>query len=141
MHLNMHDQALMLAGMSVEVQLKAILVSMPAVRTTVTMPKRPTAEPARKLWNTFYSHNILALALEGKVLLTQKEQKIAAALSQYIYWRGRYVVPTERGIDDFIPVKLDDGLIGQSHRVSVEDARALIHRVIAEVKLRLYAPG
>jgi hypothetical protein len=32
MHLNMNDQALMLAGMSIEVQLKAILVSIAGIR-------------------------------------------------------------------------------------------------------------
>jgi len=139
MHLNMTDQALMLAGMSVEVQLKAILVNLPSVRTVVTAEKRPTAEPAKTIWAKFFSHNLLELALEAQVPLTDNEQKTAAALSQYIYWRGRYVVPTERGIDDLIPVVLDNGLIGPSHSVSLAEARTLIHTVITEVKARLYA--
>jgi hypothetical protein len=139
MHLNMQDQALMLAGMAIEVQLKAILVSSPAVRTVVTGGRPQKNDPTLKLWQRFFSHNLLELALEASLPLTEAEQRTAIALSQYIYWRGRYVVPTERGMDDFIPVELENGLAGQLHHVSVRDATDLIDRIVVEVKARLYA--
>lgn len=138
MHLDMLDQALMLAGMSVEVQLKAILVNVPSVRAVVTLPKRPIAASEKALWSAFYSHNLVDLARESQVTLSAEQRKTAAALSQYIYWRGRYVVPTERGIDDLIPVSLDSGLIGPSHRITIEAARDLIYCIVSEVKSRLY---
>jgi len=76
------------------------------------------------------------------VVLTNERLRTAATLSQYIYWRGRYVVPTERGIDDLIPVVLDNGLLGQPHNdVTIEVVRDLIHYVIGEVKARLYVNG
>lgn len=139
MHLDLIDQALMLAGMAVEVQLKAILVNVPEIRAVVTAPKRPAEANAKSLWVTFYRHSLLDLAREAQVTLTNEQRKTAAALSQYIYWRGRYVVPTERGIEDLIPVKLDSGLVGQSHRVTIEAARDLIYCIVSEVKTRLYA--
>jgi hypothetical protein len=138
MHLNMHDQALMLAGMSVEVQLKAILVNVPEVRAVVTTPKRPTAANDKSLWAVFYSHNLVDIARVAQITLTDEQRKTAAALSQYIYWRGRYVVPTERGLEDLIPVTLDSGLVGQAHLVPIEAARDLICCVVSEVKSRLY---
>jgi hypothetical protein len=137
-HLDMLDQALMLAGMSAEVQLKAILVSLPSVRKVVTSTKPSKSDPAIKLWNRFFSHNLSELAIEAGISLTMTETRTALALSQYIYWRGRYVVPTERAIDDFIPVVLNNGLAGHVHQVSVQEARALIDRIIVEVKARLY---
>ena len=139
MHLNMDDQAFMLAGMSIEVQLKAILVSDPVVRAVVTGKKPQKAHQSADLWSRFFSHNLVALAQAANLTLTDSEVRTATALTQYIYWRGRYVVPMERGLDDFIPVQLEGGLAGQAHRTTVQDAKALIERVIKEVKLRLYA--
>ena len=139
MHLNMHDQALMLAGMAIEVQLKAILVNLPEVRAVVTVSKPLGASAAGVLWNAFYSHNISDLARASNIKLSIKQRRVANALSQYIYWRGRYVVPTERGIDDLLPTKLESGLMGQKHRITTEDARELIAYVVSEVKGRLYA--
>lgn len=138
MHLNMQDQALMLAGMAVEVQLKAILVNLPEVRAVVTAPKPSGASADSELWDAFYSHNLPDLARVSKVKLTNEQHKTATALSQYIYWRGRYVVPTERGLDDLLPAKLEGGLVGQKHRITTEAARNLIDRVVSEVKVRLY---
>jgi len=57
MHLNMHDQALMLAGMAIEVMLKAILVSIPEPRVVVTAPERPLDDAGKSLWAAFYSHS------------------------------------------------------------------------------------
>jgi hypothetical protein len=139
MHLNIQDQAFMLAGMAIEVQLKAILVNSPAVRAVVTGSCPQKTDPNLKLWRRFFSHNLVELALEANLPLTDAEQRVAIALSQYIYWRGRYVVPLDSGMDDFIPVELDSGLAGQAHHISVRDATELIDRVVAEVKARLYA--
>lgn len=141
MHLNMTDQALLLAGMSIEVQLKAILVSTVAIRDIVTAPKRPSASDVSALavWQVFYSHNLPKLAELARVILDGEQLQTATALSQYIYWRGRYVVPTERGIDDLIPIELDTGLVGQAHSyATVESARSLIQHTIQAVKTRLY---
>ena len=139
MHLDMRDQALMLAGMAAEVELKAILVSVPEVRAIVTAPKRPETALEKSLWNAFYSHDLLSLAREAKVTFTKEHRKTAAALSQYIYWRGRYVVPTERGIDDLVPVTLESGLVGQKHEITIEAVRDFINLIVLEVKVRLYA--
>lgn len=139
MHLNMVDQALMLAGMSIEVQLKAILVGDSVVRAVVTGKKPHRTDPNADLWNRFFSHDLVALAQVANLTLIDSEVRTAAALTQYIYWRGRYVVPTERGLVDLVPVQLEGGLVGQAHRITVQDARALIERVVKEVKLRLYA--
>jgi len=139
MHLNMHDQAFMLAGMSIEVMLKAILVNVPEARIVVTAPKQPSDATGKSLWFAFYSHRLEDLAREAKVALTSERLNTAAILSQYIYWRGRYVIPTERGIDDLIPVVRDNGLIGQPHNdLTIEAVRDLIDYVIGEVKTRLY---
>jgi hypothetical protein len=73
MHLNMRDQALMLAGMAIEVQLKAILVNSPTVRTVVTGGQPQKSDPDFKLWQRFFSHNLLELALEAGLTLTVAE--------------------------------------------------------------------
>lgn len=139
MHLDMREQALMLAGMAIEVQLKAILVSVPEVRTVVTAGKPPQGGSSERLWNTFHSHRLAELAEEAKLSLTTKQRRTASVLAQYVYWRGRYIVPTERGIDDLIPVRHEDGLVGPSERdVTVEVASDLIWQVVGEVKRRLY---
>lgn len=139
-HLSMDDQAFMLAGMAIEAQLKAILVNEPTVRAVVTA--EVTNNPAdKKLCKTFYQHDLLALADAANVSFTAPEKRIAAALSQYINWRGRYVLPTEKSLDNLIPVILPDGLVGQAHRILVDDARALIKCVIDEVNARLFAGG
>jgi hypothetical protein len=138
-HLDMNDQALMLAGMSIEVQLKAILVNLPDIQAIVTATGQPIKGKANKIWRIFYSHNLLELAKLANIKFSSEQEKVALALSQYIYWRGRYVVPTEKGIDSLIPTMLDKGEYGQLHRVAtVDKARELINVVIAEVKSRLY---
>src|SRR5947207_12982540 len=52
MHLDMRDQALMLAGMAIEVQLKAILVSAPEVRRIVAAAKRPRGGSSERFGDT-----------------------------------------------------------------------------------------
>ena len=123
-HLSMDDQAFMLAGMAVEVHLKSILVNEPSVRAIVSADVAISADD-KKLRKTFYSHDLVALAEAGQVLFTDSEKRNAAALSQYINWRGRYVLPTEKSLDNLIPVILPDGLVGQAHRILMEDAREI----------------
>ena len=124
-HLSMDDQAFMLAGMAIEAQLKAILVNEPTVRAVVTA--EVTNNPAdKKLCKTFYQHDLLALADAANVSFTAPEKRIAAALSQYINWRGRYVLPIQKSIDNLIPVIRENGLVGNPNHIAVEDARALI---------------
>ena len=133
------DQALMIAGMAVEVSLKAIIVNVPAVRAVITGKRHPVNGKEAELRKVFYSHRLADLAGAAKVRLTASQRSTAIALSQYIYWRGRYVVPTEYGITDLVPIKQDDDLIGPSHRnVSIDAARHLLERVIRAVKKHLY---
>lgn len=139
LHLNMRDQALMLAGMAIEVQLKAILVNLPEIRDVVIASKKSLDTSEKSLQNVFYSHRLVALSRAAGVTLTPDQMKIADTLTQYIYWRGRYVLPTENGLDDLASVMLENGLIGQPHRsATIESARELINYIIAEVKTRLY---
>ena len=64
---------------------------------------------------------------------------MAAALTQYIYWRGRYVIPRESDIEDLVPTKQDDGLVRPKHHTAtIESARALIDHLVNEVKTHLY---
>ena len=139
LHLDMRDQALMLAGMGIEVLLKAIIVNPLEARNIVSASTSPPSDLAKTLWRAFYSHDLVNLAKEARVALTEEQANTAAALSQYIYWRGRYVLPTERGIDDLLPVKRADGLVRQPHLdATVETARSLVWHVIEHVKARLY---
>jgi hypothetical protein len=137
-HLNLKDQALMLAGMAIEVLLKAILVSVPEHRPIVTASKQPIDIPGKALWKTFRSHRLVDLARQATIALSADREGTAATLTQYIYWRGRYVLPTEHGINDLIPVEGDDGLVGPAHQITVDAARDLLHHVISEAKARLY---
>ena len=88
-HLNLSDQAFMLAGMSAEVHLKAMITNDPLARCVVTASSEPGAGPDRKLWKAFRSHDLIELAQIALLPLDDRQQRIATALSQYIYWRGR----------------------------------------------------
>ena len=139
MHLNMRDQALMLAGMSVEVQLKAIIVHSQAARAVVTASRPAKTSQDRALWDAFYSHSLTILAQHAGVALTPAQAATAAALTEFIYWRGRYVLPTERGIGSLIPVVLPTGLVGDPlQQDSFDTVRELIAHVIKAVKASLY---
>jgi hypothetical protein len=136
MQFDMRDQALMLAGMGVEVMLKALLVENAHTRDLVV--RKPTTADEKALHKTFYSHNLVALARVAGLSLSKQQTEVAEALSAYISWRGRYVMPTERGIDDIIPIEHDNGLVGPPHHhVTYEEAKELIDDVIAEVHRRL----
>lgn len=138
MYLNMNDQALMLAGMAIEVQLKAILVNSPDVRAIVTT--KPETAVTKTFCSVFYSHDLVKLAEIADVDMTEKQKKVADALTQFIYWRGRYVLPKENGLDVFEPVEQEDGLKQQSYRIAtIDETRKLIDYIISVVKERLYA--
>jgi len=135
---NLHDQAFMLAGMGVEVMLKAILVNDPKLRQLFCGDRNPISPRERDLCKTFYSHKLEALAQAAGVPLTIPLREVAESLSSYIYWRGRYVVPTERGIDDLVPIEHSNGLVGPPLRqISIEEASDLIKLIIATVHTRL----
>ncbi len=151
-HLNMHDQALMLAGMAVEVMLKAILVNIPGVSDVVTKRKNAgVTEQEKVLRKIFYSHNLADIADQANVELSTDLKRIAEILSEYISWRGRYVLPTEKSINDLIPVKVNGRPIPEktiisgntvtyypAHHVGIDEARNLINYVVSRVKLHLY---
>lgn len=137
---DLRDQALMLAGMAIEVQLKAIIVANPQIRDLVSGVRDDSSEEDRSAKRAFYSHRLVDLAALADVALSADQSDVAAGLTQWIYWRGRYVVPTERGIDDLLPVRVEDGLVGSRLRVvTMESARDLIWVVIGAVKATLYA--
>jgi len=136
---NIQAQALMLAGMAIEVELKALLVSDSHIRELVSGLRQPANEAEQNLQTVFYSHKLAKLAEAAKLNLTAEQTRVAETLTSYIYWRGRYVMPTERGIDDIIPIEQEDGLVRPPDaNVSFEEAKNFIELVIAEVKIRLY---
>jgi len=129
----------MLAGMAAEVMLKAILVQRPTVRVFVTNKRSTLDARGRALREIFYSHRLVDLARAAGLRLTPGQRKTAVALSQYIYWRGRYVVPTASGIDDLASVPHEDGLVGPAHRdLTVATAKEFLERVVRAVKRELY---
>jgi len=149
-HLNMHDQALMLAGMSVEMMLKAILITMPGIYDIV-VDKKKLPKWKKDLRNTLYSHNLVNLAKESNIQLTPEQHMTAEILSKYIVWRGRYIVPkgNENGIKELMPYKPEIPLhklivhgntwtYYPNDHVFIEEARGLIFYVISVVKERLY---
>src|SRR5207249_5295751 len=128
----------MLAGMAVEVLLKSIMVHDPAVRQIVTSKPKTLSPTQRVLRDAFYSHRLADIARAARVRLTSKQRKTAVGLSQFVYWRGRYVVPTEAGILDLVPIPQDDGLIGPSHgHVTIALTCDLVGRVVRAVKISL----
>ena len=139
MHLDMRDQALMLAGMAIEVLLKALIVHSPKARKVVSGPEPRTAGSERRLWRAFYRHTLVDLAREARITPSEEQIDTAAILSQFIYWRGRYVAPRDKGIDDLLPVKHKNSLVGPPDRdVTIEAARRLLEHVIGNVKAGLY---
>lgn len=139
MHMNLNDQAFMLAGMSVEVQLKALITHDPGARSAVSPAAEPSAGPDRQLWKAFRSHDLVLLADKAQLALDDSQERIAIALSEYIYWRGRYVVPAAKGIDDLLPVEGADGLLGPKHHIPTDEVRSFLWYVVDAVKNRLYA--
>jgi hypothetical protein len=125
---DLRDQALMLAGMAIEVLLKAIAVNVPETRAIV-FGTRPRGGVDAELWESFYTHDLTTLAKAAGVELDESQVTTAAGLSQYILWKGRYVVPREKGIEHLARRDLSP---------TVEGARELIDRVVQEVQVRLY---
>jgi hypothetical protein len=136
---NIQAQALMLAGMAIEVELKALLVNEVQIRELVSYIRQPANPSETSLLKVFYGHNLAKLAEAANLHLTPERTRVAEALSSYIYWRGRYIMPRESGIDDIIPIENDNGLVEPPNQsVSFAEAQDLIKLVIAEVKIRLY---
>ena len=105
----------------------------------VAAPLRSITGAERQLHQVFYRHNLLDLAHAAHVELTGEQSETAAILSQFIVWRGRYVLPLERGIDELLPIKHHDGLVGPPDRdVTIDAAKSLLDHVIANVKAGLY---
>jgi hypothetical protein len=139
MHCDLREQALMLAGMSIEVLWKALLVAQPDYRAMLlSTDSLSKSDTERK--NTFYTHDLLALAQLADVELSEAHKKTARVLSSFIYWRGRYVIPVQRRIGDLAPTMQSDGLWRQEHNeVTIEDARSLADHAISVVNERLYS--
>lgn len=139
MYFDVHDQALMLAGMACEVLLKSLLVNSPDVRAVVTTKRKQLSATNEDVHKTFYRHDLGSLAALATVALSPEQEKVAAGLSEYIVWRGRYVLPTEGDLNDLVPVPLGGGLVGPRHlSVTIVGARELLGRLVDEVKLHLY---
>lgn len=140
-HLNLRDQALMLAGMSMEILVKSILVNTPRIKDIIsgTKPSRTESAKCLNIWKTFYGHNLIELADQAEIQLNENEKLTAIVLSEYVYWRGRYVIPMGGGIEDLMSRKLPNGQVSQLHNViTYEATRNLLSRVIFEVKTRVY---
>lgn len=138
MQFNLRDQALMLAGMSIEVMLKALIVDNPKSRDLVLGLRAPETPACRALKGAFYSHRLRELATHAGVEMSPDQMDILASLTSHVYWRGRYVVPTEAALKDIVPIEDEMGLVGPPHRdVSYEETTAVIRAVIASVKERL----
>ena len=136
---NMLDQAFMLAGMAIEVMLKSILISTPKVKRIVVLPKKPDIPDEKAIWNAFYSHDLSSLAKQATMSLSDDEVIVADVLAEFIYWRGRYVVPTQKGIGGLESWKIANGRLSQHHsQISIEAVRSLVERTVNEVKSRLY---
>jgi hypothetical protein len=85
-------------------------------------------DDALALWEAFYSHDLVALAASADVPLNQSHTDTATGLSQYILWKGSYVVPREKGIEH---------LARRDMSPTIEEARDLIDRIVREVRVRL----
>ena len=139
MQFDLREEALILAGMSIEVMLKALMLENTDTRHLVLRFREPTTEAELSLRNTFNSHDLVALAAAGGVALSSQHTEVADALSAYIYWRGLHMMPSMKRIKNIIPTKYGNGPDGspQSH-VKCEQARELVDYVIAVVRTRLY---
>ncbi len=138
---DIHDQAIMLAGMACEVLLKAIIVHSPQLRTVVTTPRKNLNDAEKLKRDKFYQHELVALAALADVVLSQEQVLTAKILSEFISWRGRYVLPTQANVDDLVPFKMPNGLVGSSQNViSICDAENLTELIVAAVQTRLYMP-
>ena len=136
-HFDVRSQAMMMAGMACEVMLKAALVNNPEMLRIVTTPVKQLSKEDREMRKKFYSHDLLTLFGMTKVDLSENEVLIADSLSEYIQWRGRYVIPRETDIDDLIPIKRANGMIG-GKSLDRASARAMIDKVVEVVKRELY---
>lgn len=138
-HFDVHDQAIMLAGMACEVLLKSIVVNSPVLRAAVTKNRKQANTEEKDQQKKFYSHDLAALAELASVELSAGQKHIADILTDFISWRGRYVLPTERDVGDLIPMRGSNGLVGlRQNMISIADAETLLDVIIAAVQVNLY---
>lgn len=131
---NINNPALMLAGMSLENYLKAIILH------------RCREQGSSGIPIGFMIHDLVKLASSAKVTFSPKQNATAKALTQYITWRGRYVAPIASSYSDHMPVDFDIPLEGDAfatkggaHRyATISSARDLIEYVVSIVKLHIY---
>lgn len=133
---NLHEPMMMLAGMAIEVKLKALVVS-------DFDKKSALLRGDREICRVFFSHDLAALSKLAAVDLSVDEEETANALSQFVLWRGRYVVPTEKRTMDFASAERRDGSVKPATFFATLDrVRFLIEHVVREIKVRVYdEPG
>ena len=138
---DVRDQALMLAAMAIEAYLKAMIVLDKTIVLAVTS-HQPTEASHEKLKKVFFSHNLVALSSLAKVQLSTVQLRQARTLSAFIEWRGRYVMPTSRGLETLRPRRGSTGLRTQAHAaISVQHARSFTNDVLIHARARIYGSG
>jgi hypothetical protein len=137
---DVHGPALMLAGMAIENWLKSLLVNRASIRDVVTKSREPANDAEQKALRVYYTHDLVDLAEVAGLVLSEEQAAVANSLSQYITWRGRYVLPTVGAIDNIVPIARENGLVGVPFReITFEDAQDLIEVIRNEVGKHLYA--
>lgn len=139
-NIQVKDEALMLAGMASEVLLKTILVNDPLVRSAITTSFAKLDAAGKARHKAFFNHKLPVLAGEAGVPLSKEQVLTAEVLSEFIYWRGRYVIPREPQHleEDMVPSRATTGLRVRKHlSITLSDARTLVLHLASEVKRRL----
>ena len=135
---DVHEQALMLAGMACEALLKALAVSRPVVREAV-MNTESFHAPATLLGKDFFTHDLPRLARLADVALSPSQSEHARTLTEFIVWRGRYMMPKEGSIRELLPRLGPDGLHTQPHAsMTIDDARSLLESIVIVVRARIF---
>jgi hypothetical protein len=137
-HTNLMNHAYMLAGMAIEVMLKSIIVNNSENVRIVTTPIKQLTESEKVVRKNFYSHNLLELANLASLNLNDEQNRVARILSEFITWRGRYLLPSMNSVEEIMPKKHSDGLIHITPEISVDEVRGFITFVIDHVKHVLY---
>ena len=107
-------QAWMLAGFSIEVSLKGLIV-LKANQTPGTTLR--------------FSHDLIELARDADVPLSREEQVLCDVLTEITVWRGRYPIPMEKRAADLVPRVAPNGLVGTSGPMA--DLETFLARLIA----------
>lgn len=93
---NLSDQALMLAGMAIEVQLKGNLVHPPSVRGIVTRQVPAKVERHRQLLRTLYTHKLVELFSAAGIRRLPNASTGGASMSFPLSARSAIVHPLGR---------------------------------------------